>query len=60
MVEAIKSGDDWCNPADYIFEDGTDAAEVTLSFADWSDPIPHLFEIADGKPVFNPVPAQKQ
>jgi hypothetical protein len=61
FVKAMKSPDQFCNPADYIFEDGAEqSADVTLSFADWSDPIPHLFEVVDGKPVFNPVPAQKQ
>lgn len=59
FVAAIKSTDPFCNPADYLFEEG-DVAEVMFSFADWSDPIPHLFEIVDGKPVFSPVPAQKQ
>lgn len=59
LVEAIKCPtDEWTNPHDLIFEDGSDAARVELSFATWSDPIPHLFEVEDGKPVFRPVPPQ--
>lgn len=43
-----------------IFPEGEPEQRVTLEFAHWSDPIPHLFEVVDGKPVFNPVPAAKQ
>ncbi|ULK98871.1 hypothetical protein [Bradyrhizobium sp. I71] len=40
----------------------TDVEErrVTMTFANWSDPAPYLFEVVDGKPAFTPVPAAKQ
>jgi hypothetical protein len=60
LVAQLKSPDQWCNPAEYIFDKDEDTAQATLSFALWSDLLPHLFEIADGKPVFRPVPVQKQ
>jgi len=60
LIKAIISPDTWSRPSDYIFEEGVESARVTLSFANWSDMLPLLFEIVDGKPVFNPVPAQKQ
>ncbi|MDX3971134.1 MAG: hypothetical protein QHD01_31700 [Bradyrhizobium sp.] len=37
-----------------------DERRVTMTFANWSDPAPYLFEIVDGKPVFSLVPAAKQ
>lgn len=42
-----------------IFSEGEVEKRVMLSFANWSDPQPFLFEVDDGKPVFRPVPAQK-
>lgn len=59
LVDDIKNPVAFCNPAEMIFEDGADSARVTLSFAQWSDPLPHLFEIENGKPTFRAVPAQK-
>ncbi|EJN11821.1 hypothetical protein PMI42_04835 [Bradyrhizobium sp. YR681] len=37
-----------------------DERRMSMSFANWSDPVPYLFEIVDGKPVFTPVPVAKQ
>jgi hypothetical protein len=60
LIRALKRTDDtWANPSEMIFESGADTARVTLSFANWSDPLPHLFEVENGKPVFRPVPTQK-
>jgi hypothetical protein len=52
--------DEFCNPSELIFEDGADSADVTCSFASWSDPLPQLFEVVEGKPTFVSVPAAKQ
>jgi hypothetical protein len=60
LIEAIKT-----EPVDHfhichlIFPDGVDADRFQVSFANWSDLLPHLFEVEDGKPVFRPVPDQK-
>ncbi|MBR0687321.1 hypothetical protein JQ594_15425 [Bradyrhizobium manausense] len=43
-----------------IFPENEPEKRVTLEFANWSDPIPYLFELVDGQPVFTPVPTAKQ
>lgn len=60
LARDITVPDTFCNPSELIFEDGSDSAEVTCSFANWSDPLPHLFELVEGKPSFVAVPAKKQ
>ena len=59
LMRAITAPNEWCNPAELIFEGDADTERVTLDFAAWSDPLPHLFEVVDGKPAFRPVPAEK-
>lgn len=59
LIEAFKSDDEYLNPREMIFERDETEKRVALEFADWSDPQPFLFEIDNGKPVFRPVPAQK-
>ncbi len=60
LIAAIKKPDAFFNPSEFIFEGSETSARVVLSFANWSDPLPYLFEIVDDKPVLSPVPAQKQ
>lgn len=60
LAKDITGHDEFCNPSELIFEDGSDSADVTCSFANWSDRLPQLFEVADGKPTFVAVPASKQ
>lgn len=60
LAKEITGPDKFCNPSELIFEDGSDSAEVICSFANWSDPLPQLFEVVDGKPTFVSVPAKKQ
>lgn len=60
LARAITVPDTFCNPSELIFKGGSDSAEVTCSFANWSDPLPQLFEVVDGKPSFVAVPAKKQ
>lgn len=43
-----------------IFPDSEPEKRVTLEFANWSDPLPFLFEVVDGKAVFTAVPTAKQ
>lgn len=43
----------------YVFDDEADEQRVTLSFARWSDFLPHQFSIEDGRPMFRQVPAAK-
>lgn len=44
----------------YVFdEDPADPQTITLSFARWSDRLPHQFVIEDGKPMFRQVSAAK-
>lgn len=60
LIAAIKApADDWMDIKEMIFSEGETENRVTLEFADWSDPQPFLFEIVDGKPIFRPVPSQK-
>jgi len=45
---------------DYIFDpDDVRPETVTLSFARWSDRLPHQFGLENGKPTFRQVPAAK-
>jgi hypothetical protein len=58
MVAALRDNRE--DLREYIFHpDGADPQTVTLSFACWSDPLPHLFSIEDGKPTFRQVPPAK-
>lgn len=61
LIEAIKTprDDGRTDVREMIFSDLKTEKRVTLEFANWSDPQPFLFEIKDGKPAFQPVPAQK-
>ncbi|SDC07686.1 hypothetical protein SAMN05216337_1001196 [Bradyrhizobium brasilense] len=59
LLTAIKEDTDPFGVRSLIFADGDDTARVTLNFADWSDPVPLIFELKDGKPVVSQVPEQK-
>ncbi|WP_158669949.1 hypothetical protein [Bradyrhizobium guangdongense] len=60
LTRQLKEPDQFCNPSELIFEGDEETAEVVCSFANWSDPLPQLFEVVDGKPTFISVPAAKQ
>lgn len=51
LIEAIKTPGDEFHISALIFPD-VDENRVTLSFARWSDPIPHRFEVEAGKAIF--------
>jgi hypothetical protein len=60
IADIKKPGDPDFSARAMIFPDGELEQRVTLEFANWSDPVPYLFEFVDGKAVFSPVPAAKQ
>lgn len=61
LIAALKApADDWMHVREMIFVENETESRVTLEFANWSDPLPYLFEVAGGKPVFTLVPTAKQ
>jgi hypothetical protein len=53
LIAALKAPGDEFHISNMIFPDGLDENRVTLSFARWSDPLPHRFVVEDGKPAFH-------
>jgi hypothetical protein len=52
LIEALKTTGDEFHVSHLIFSDDMNENRVMLSFARWSDPLPHRFIIEDGKPAF--------
>lgn len=59
LIEELKTAVDEFHVSHLIFDAAESEKRVVLQLARWSDSIPHLFEVQDGKPAFRPVPAQK-
>lgn len=57
LIDAIRDPRDELHA--YVFDDDADPKVITLSFARWSDLLPHQFSIEDGKPMFRQVSAAK-